>query len=357
MSKTPDPDSLPLGSDVETDRFAAEFRELKHEHGLYSGNEILRHIDSLPSGEHVVEGLIAPSSVNILVGDSGIGKSPLAYQMALAAASGTPFLGMAVKKCRVIYLDYENHMPDVRSILIQLCRHMGLSTIPEELILWPLDAAPDRRAVEEVICDFAPDMVIIDSLRTFSPDMETDSRKAVEQIKGLRLIASVAQTAFVLIHHLSKHGTAGRGENAGLEPGNALEWLRRAAGVRALINQTDSRLAFACRKGADEAVLSGHFRTRGEVGPFLIRRQRDAHGDPAGYARFEPVPALIENAEQEAAFARLADEFTFGDAERLLGRQSSATTWFVQKLIRLGLAHKVGHGKYHKHVPDQQLAA
>jgi hypothetical protein len=357
VSTTPDPDSLPPATAAKIDRGVANFLKLKNAFGLYSGVEILRHIDSLPSGQHIVEGLIAPSSVNILVGDSGIGKSPLAYQMALAAASGTLFLGMAVKQSKVIYLDYENHMPEVRSILIHLCRHLGLRTIPEWLALWPLAAGPDQLTVEEVTSQFAPGLVIIDSLRTFSPDMETDSRKAVEQIKRLREISSEHGTAFLLVHHLRKNGGTGAGENAGLEPGNALDWLRRAAGVRALINQTDSRLAFACRKGADEAVLSGHFRTRGEVGPFLIRRERDVHGDPAGYARFEPVPALIENADQEAAFARLAHEFTFGDAERLLGRQSSATTWFVQKLIRLGLAHKVGHGKYHKHVPDQQLAA
>jgi hypothetical protein len=353
VSTTPDPAPLPPATTAKTDRGVANFLKLKNAFGLYSGVEILRHIDSLPSGKHVVEGLIAPSSVNILVGDSGIGKSPLAYQMALAAASGTPFLGMAVKQSKVIYLDYENHMPEVRSILIHLCRHLGLRTIPEWLALWPLAAGPDQLTVEEVTSQFAPDLVIIDSLRTFSPDMETDSRKAVEQIKRLREISSEHGTAFVLVHHLRKNG----GTAESLEPGNALEWLRRAAGVRALINQTDSRLAFACRKGADEAVLSGHFRTRGEVGPFLIRRQRDVHGDPAGYARFEPVPALIENADQEAAFAQLAHEFTFGEARAMIGKGAAATNWFVQKLIRLGLVYKIERGQYRKAVPIQELAA
>jgi hypothetical protein len=48
-------------------------------------------------------------------------------------------------------------------------------------------------------------------------------------------------------------------------------------------------------------VLGGHYRTRGAIGPDLIRRAYNTDGEPTGYARFEPDPALIANGEQEAA--------------------------------------------------------
>jgi hypothetical protein len=60
--------------------------------------------------------------------------------------------------------------------------------------------------------------------------------------------------------------------------------------------------------GAEEAgpILRGHFRTRGEVGPFLLRRKRaDGDGQPLGYKRFAAYAGLLENPEQEAFFARL----------------------------------------------------
>ena len=357
MSKAPGPAPLLPADAAETDPGAAAFLGLKESFGLYSGTEILRHIDSVPTTAAVVQNLIAPCSVNLLVGDSGIGKSPLAYQMGLAAATGTPFLGLPTRLSKVIYLDYENRRPDIRSILIRLCRHLGLKTVPARFVLWPLAVDPAQQTVESVVNRFGPELVIIDSLRTFSPDMETDSRKAVEQIKRLRAIANRHGTAFLMVHHLRKNGMG----NDTLEEGNALDWLRRAAGVRALVNQTDSRLAFARRRAIgsekDEVVLCGHLRTHGEVGPYLIRRQRDAHGEPAGYARFEPVPALIENAEQEAAFAKLAGEFTFGEARSTFGKSAAATNFFVQKLIRLGLVCKLERGKYRKHAPIQEVAA
>jgi hypothetical protein len=353
VSKTPGPVVLPTPDAAEIDRGMRAFRKLKESHGLYSGGEILEHIDALPSTSAVVENLIAPGSVNLLVGDSGIGKSPLAYQMGLAAATETPFLGMPTQLSKVLYLDYENRKRDIRDILTRLCRHLGLTTVPPRFLLWPLAVDPARQTVEEVVDQFAPDLVIIDSLRTFSPEMETDSRKAVEQIKRLRAIAHENGTAFLMVHHLRKIKMG----NDTLEEGNALDWLRRAAGVRALVNQTDSRLAFAKRKREDEIVLCGHVRTHGEVGPFLIRRHRDADGDPAGYARFEPVPGLIENAEQEAAFATLPDEFTFGEARATLGKGAATTNWFVQKLIRLGLVHKMERGQYRKVAPIQEIAA
>ena len=62
----------------------------------------------MDKGVFVIDDLIAEGSVNLGLGNSGIGKSPLCYQMALCVASGKPFLGHPVKQGRVLYLDYEN---------------------------------------------------------------------------------------------------------------------------------------------------------------------------------------------------------------------------------------------------------
>src|SRR5438552_3861933 len=69
-------------------------------------------------------------------------------------------------------------------------------------------------------------------------------------------------------------------------------------------------------------VLRGHSRTRGEIGPFLLRRVWDAEGEPLGYERVTPAPALLKNPEQEAAFLGLPDAFQFRDAMRLYGKRN-----------------------------------
>jgi KaiC/GvpD/RAD55 family RecA-like ATPase len=353
---------LTLSAEPLTEAARAEdpFLEAKTELGLCSGFEIDSLNHKLPTNEHLVQGLLAPGSVNLLVGDSGVGKSPLAYQLALAVACGTTFLDLPTRPGKVLYIDYENHLPDIHWILRQQCKRLGITRIPGTLLSWPLSASRKEHDVEKAIRRLAPDLVIIDSLRTFSSQMESDNRVAVEQIKRLRAVAARDGSAFLLIHHLKKMVTGG----SGLETSHVLEWMRRAAGARALVNQTDTRLAFARRgkymareQGAGQLVLSGHFRTRGDVGPFILNRVWDGDGEPVCYERFEAAPSMIDNPLQEAAFSRLPEQFSFRQAQFEMGHGPESANWFIQKLIRLGLAKKTGHGKYQKVFCQEDRAA
>jgi hypothetical protein len=139
------------------------------------------------------------------------------------------------------------------------------------------------------------------------------------------------------------------GRPAGLEEGDVMDWLLRASGVRALINQTDVRLALARRgrsAGSEEAglILRGHFRSRGEVGPFLLRRKRaDGDGEPLGYERFAAHAGLLENAEQEAFFACLPEAFSYKDLRLLWGKSNESAQLLVHKMMRLGLVPRTAY--------------
>jgi len=89
--------------------------------------------------ESTTNSTIPPRSVNILVGDSGIGKSPLAYQLGLCVAAGVPFLGMETQAGLVIMCDYENGMEESLNLSDQLARFLKLPEVPKNFVVWSPD--------------------------------------------------------------------------------------------------------------------------------------------------------------------------------------------------------------------------
>jgi hypothetical protein len=318
--------------------------EVKKQYGLMSPEELRQVRESLPADVDIVDGLIPHCSVNVLVGDSGAGKTALAYQLGLAVAAGVPFLDFPVKKGRVLIVDYENALWDSHAVVERQRRHVGLAAAPRGLLVWPYHPGHEPDAVQQAVLRLKPQLVIVDPLRYYSPQMERDSAGAAARFQELRVIARQYGAAFLLVHHISKR----RGARAGrLEESAALDWLERAAGSRAIINHTDVRLGLAHHKAGDGTllVLRGHARTRGEVGPYLVRRVFEAGGDPLGYERAAADPCLLNNPEQEAIYRGLNTEFRYRDAHLAYGKSHSSTNLFLFKLLQLGLATKVAHGE------------
>jgi hypothetical protein len=54
------------------------------------------------------------------------------------------------------------------------------------------------------------------------------------------------------------------------------------------------------------------------------------------------------NSQQEAAFNRLPQEFTFGEAQSIYGRTPNPTNQWLKKCEGVGLVQKVTRGKYRK---------
>ena len=89
------------------------------------------------ANEIVVRDSCRRCSVNLLVGDSGIGKSPLAYQLGLAAAVGLPFLGMATRASKVLLVDYgEFAWPRLTRSWSSSGDILGISEFPATFQLW-----------------------------------------------------------------------------------------------------------------------------------------------------------------------------------------------------------------------------
>ncbi len=153
---------------------------------------------AIHGSNEIVEGWLRPSSRNLFVGDSGIGKSPLLLQLALCVASGKEFLGRAVCRGRVLHLMFEAEAEaEFRRSVERMLKHLGLEW-PDEYFPWSPSwdtqyVAPPQKPFT-LIKEAVADVVVIDPLRPHR------SRRRAEAGQGDELFqeagAPVAQELF-----------------------------------------------------------------------------------------------------------------------------------------------------------------
>ncbi len=75
-------------------------------HGANSWTQDPNEIASL-SDPPIIEGLLREREVGSVIGAAKTSKTWFTLALALSVASGEPFLGLSVNRCKVLYLDYE----------------------------------------------------------------------------------------------------------------------------------------------------------------------------------------------------------------------------------------------------------
>jgi hypothetical protein len=344
----------------------AERARLKATWSAYTHDGLKQRCQQIGNVDYLIEGLLFDRSIGLLVGDSGLGKSALVYQMAVCVASGIPFLDRAVKQGRVLCLDFENGLAQVDQMLDSLYQHLGLSKQPDELFLWNVNDCQPKygqsgHTALDIIRDVKPTFVTIDSLGGLYPDIEEKNSIANRCLAQLRKLIKDCGTSTLSIHHIKKPSDDSRYTLPSLEDcPNVRTWFQRARGARALINGTDIRLgvdvpgnisggAKLLGQLTEEValVMRGFGRVKGEIPLSYLSRHQDANGDPLGYGVITGA-YLLFNPEREAAFIKLPQKFRFKDAQQAYGKGSQATTDFLNKCVGLGLIRKVGKLGYEK---------
>jgi hypothetical protein len=109
-----------------------EFRRL----GIYTPRMLQ---DALRNNHHrrdLIEGLIGERSVNVLIGDSGLGKTPLCVQIGLCVAAGVPLFGRPVQQGKVLYCDAESDRAGFDRLLSSISLHLNLGAPPDDFHVW-----------------------------------------------------------------------------------------------------------------------------------------------------------------------------------------------------------------------------
>lgn len=304
--------------------------------GVRSHAELKRRIAEAGETRYVIEGLIPHQSLTLVVGDSGLGKSPLWYQGLMCISAGQAFLGRRVQRGKTLYMDYENGQNDVEGIASQIATFLGLAEAPEGLRLWNFNDTTERFGqrdymLEDLIAEERPTLVVIDPLNALFPEIEKPGSTATESYQRLRKIMSDHQCSVIGVHHIKKPDSSTL--PASLENSPVHEWFLQARGARALINGCDVRLGVDRSSKAD-LILRGFGRVRGEVGPIHLNRvYRDS--EPIGYEHLTGAQ-LLDSAHQEL-YNNLPAEFTFTLAKQQYNKGDEATKTFLRKCESAGL--------------------
>lgn len=305
----------------------------------------------------LVRDFLLRQAIGGLLGNSWLGKTPLLYQLGLCVAAGIPFLGRKVRKGRVLYFDYENGTDPAKELIRQLTDHLRLSAPPQDFLLHNVNAASlhwgtkGNRAAD-IIRSFGPDLVILDPLSAYYPELEKTNSNASRAMQVLRDINREFGTAVFYSHHLVKPDLRTRNKPEPLEVADLRKWFAQARGASAIVNGSDLRIgvdtpsrgvsAGAGSRDQIALVMRGFARLTGELPISYIRRVHDEDGEPLGY---EPCtgPQLLFHSEQQETFAELPATFRFKKAQQAYGKGPQATSDFLKKCIALNILKKAGN--------------
>lgn len=159
----------------------------------------------------IIQGWLAARDVVLLAGEPGAGKSLIGLELAIALATGQPFLGTIPVQApqRVLYIDEEqNTALGVRRLKRALTGHQAPTDAPLLYLAengYNFDSATTGPLLENQISDFNPDIVIGDTLIRLHQRNENDNSNMSDLfVSKIRRLVNVHRTAFVGLHHYSK---------------------------------------------------------------------------------------------------------------------------------------------------------
>ena len=108
--------SFPFGDDYPTVTVGKSGNESSKNRLRMSHADLIAEAKTTNALPELVENLIVRKTVNLAVGDSGLGKTPLFLQMCICIAFGLPFLEQDVQRGRVLIVDYENYTTLIKTL-------------------------------------------------------------------------------------------------------------------------------------------------------------------------------------------------------------------------------------------------
>jgi len=247
----------------------------------------------------IVQGVLRRREIMNVIAASKTGKSWFVGDLALAVATGRPWLGFETASGKVLLIDNELHPATLANRLpkIAVARGIDLAKVNDAFAVESLRGRlVDLHAMEPYFEALPRDtfrLIILDALYRFLPKgVDENDNGAVAQLYNLLdRWAERLSCAFVCVHHASK----------GNQSAKAITDVGSGAGAQS--RATDAHLVLRPHEETDVAVLQAAVRSFPPVQPFCLRWTfpvwTPAHElDPLALRR--PTPRRRKRAESVA---------------------------------------------------------
>lgn len=167
----------------------------------------------------LVEGLIGDGELAMLFGESGVGKSFCALDLALCVATGQPWLGRSVAQGPVVYLPSEG-FDGIQARIKAWFAHRQISSDGVPLHIGAYEfALNDESDFGELDSELSrmrpkPKLIVIDTLTGMTSSFDQNSQKDMAEFADTcKMMKSETGAAVLVVHH-SGHKDKGRSKGA-----------------------------------------------------------------------------------------------------------------------------------------------
>lgn len=168
-----------------------------------------------PESNWLVQDLMPAGYILMIFSPEGVGKSVVAYNLAVSISTGTKFLGLDTRSGTVMYMDEENPDLYMRDIVEKMLLARGVSVdslggrfITGRFSLLGRQPAEWSPLLEQSVEIFKPTLLVIDTLSSLLPFRENIENDAALMKGLLRYVRAVKDrspdTTILVLHHPSK---------------------------------------------------------------------------------------------------------------------------------------------------------
>lgn len=174
----------------------------------------------IPPANWIVRDLLACEQMAVIAGEPGVGKSFLCNAMAMAIASGLPFLNKETKHGKVVIFDEENSLPDLSNYLHKLWVGFGrpnVQALEENLRLEHFSLAMPIREkfayMRGVVQAEQPILTVVDTAGSCLEVVDENSNaEASANIRELRRVKAQGprEAAMIILKHAREDHNTGK---------------------------------------------------------------------------------------------------------------------------------------------------